>query len=160
MDLECVGPVLEGVVLAHGLVRQFPRLPHRDEAGVQTIGNRCRQGEAASLYTGDLGDTGSLVGLGEGVQEDGERLPVAKNWCDVLEDDSRFGKVGDVANESNQAVHAHESKTGSVHSRSGAAGSLLCPVLRIGFPLFPDGEKGRSNEYGRVGAGGYPDEER
>jgi hypothetical protein len=107
MDLQRVDSVLERVLRADGLVRQLAGLARRDEAGPQLAGERRAEDEPPRLGGDHQIDRRIGDQLRQARHGAVERPGVEQQRRDVLEDDPRPGKVGDVADQGPQIDGAH-----------------------------------------------------
>ena len=96
VNLELVGPVLEGVALGVDGAGELAGLAGGDESAAEAVCDGRTDEEATSLRAHDLGDAPSLEVTGDVVDDGAQRLGVVEERRDVLEDDARLGVVGDV----------------------------------------------------------------
>jgi len=99
MDFEGVGAVLEVVADFGRGGGEFFGLADRDEAGVEAVGERGAEDEAAGFDAEDHVDVFADVVRGEGVDELGEAGFILEQRGDVVEEDAGLGEVGDRADE-------------------------------------------------------------
>ena len=97
VNLDMGLAVLERVGDAIGFPWQFPLFPDRDKTHSKPVRHRRAKDETAGVDTDDLvrlffSDRGN-----EFIDREAEELPVAKDGCDVFEDDTGFRKVMHVA---------------------------------------------------------------
>src|SRR5438477_2888347 len=132
VNLQPVGSILELIVLAHRLPGQFAGFPDGHEAGAEAEGDSATRDEAASLdrrhdvwraidpVTADL--------LHHGL----ENLLVGQQRRDVLEDDPRLRKIGDVADQLSKSLvgdswcHTTRRKYSRVRERPSSSATSGC----------------------------------
>jgi hypothetical protein len=95
MRLQRVGPILECIVLADALPRQFSRLPRRHESRLQRGRHRAPENESAGLDGHHMRDAGAPEGIRHCPHDLAEQDCVAQHRGDVLKEDARFGIVRD-----------------------------------------------------------------
>ena len=117
-DLQPVGAVLEAVVHADHLARQFAWLPHWAEADPAGGGQGGANDEAAAL---DAHDQVRLQSIADLAQLPHHLLPggdLAHQRCDVAEQDAGLGEIRDVAHQRAQLDGAHRWEVSVRHRRS------------------------------------------
>ena len=96
VDLGHRFPILEAVGSLLGGPGKLALLPDRDESALEAVRNRRREDEAPGVDPDDLGDLGVPGGFGEKADRGLKVLRILQNGRDVLEDDARTGKIGDI----------------------------------------------------------------
>ena len=136
MDLERGGPVLEVVLDLDRLGRQLSELAHRDEARSQAVGQRRREDEPAGLHPDHQVDLLPLHRLRHAVDHLAERIAVAQQGGDVVEEDPRLREVGHLADLGAQVVggaSGHRAlqmgQTGEAESRPMRPAAATCAAL-------------------------------
>src|SRR5919206_1647525 len=99
MHFELGLPVLQAVRDFVGAVREFARLAHGDEAGVQASRERAAENEAARFDSDDRVDLFADEAVSNGVEDDVEAFGVREKWGDVAEEDAGGREIRDVADE-------------------------------------------------------------
>jgi hypothetical protein len=104
VDLERVRPVLQGVLDRKDLGGELAKLAHGHESGLELVGHRGAEDEAARFHAHD--DVDLLVGERRRHEVDGL---LVGHWFleqrrDVVEQDARLREVGDLADELPQVV--------------------------------------------------------
>src|SRR3954454_767050 len=107
MDLERRGPVLEGVGLLEGFVRELSFLADGDDARAEVIGDRGPEDEPAGLDPDHLVDVAAPEVDDDQVDDRRERDRVREHRRDVLEDDARLGEIRDVADQRFDLLDLH-----------------------------------------------------
>src|SRR5215831_16300777 len=97
--LQGIQAVLELVAPFDGLGGRLARLAEGDEAGVEAVGQRRSEDEAAGLDGQHGIDLGVEVVLGERVNECGEADFVLEQGGDVVKQDAFLGKIRDFADQ-------------------------------------------------------------
>src|SRR3954469_8847755 len=105
VHLERVRSVLEIVGRAHARRRQLAGFAHRREAGANPIGDGGAENEAPALYPDHEIDALILERDRETVDRGAQAGGVLEQRRDVVEEDARFGKIGDVANLGFELIH-------------------------------------------------------
>src|SRR5260221_3026203 len=104
MDLQTIGSILQRILLTRGLPGKLARLARRHESGRQAHRDRRGEDVAARFDPEHLGDAPPLKPLRQPLQRHPEGLAILEERGDVLEDDSFFGEVRNIADEASQ-VH-------------------------------------------------------
>ena len=94
VDLQRVGAVLQGIVLANGPVRQLARLADQRQRQVEPLGERRAEQEAAALDAGDPVGAPRGALLGEPGHDARQQAAGGEQRGDVAEQDAGLGKVG------------------------------------------------------------------
>src|SRR5438067_3791482 len=97
--LEDSRPVLEGVLHALGLVGELPELADGRDADAESIGERGAEKEPARLDGDDALEALAAQPPGKLVDDGAVGRRIAQHRSEVLEEDSRLGKIGNVADE-------------------------------------------------------------
>ena len=99
MHLDNARAVFQRILFLNGPVGQLAGLAHRDEAHPHRQGDRRPEDEAARLDAHDDVGRTRLRPLDHTVDDFLKGWAVRQHRRDVLEDDPRLGKVGDVADQ-------------------------------------------------------------
>ena len=105
MNLDGVTAVFQLVGLLKRFVGKLARFAHDDASRPQRVGQSRREDEPARLDAHHVIDLFPRVAFLEMIHHFGELHGVAQQRRDVLELDSRFGKVGDVPDDLFQRFH-------------------------------------------------------
>ena len=112
--------VFKGVAGLPGLPGELAFLPDGDESGLETVSDRSGENEPAGVDADDLVD-GRIAGSFRKEADGGlKEFSVREDGCDVFEDDTRLGKIGNIANGSTEGVGI------------GHGGDLLFPIGKVG----------------------------
>ena len=107
VDFQDVGAVLEIVFDTLGLGRKLPGLPNRHETGAESVRQRWSENESPGLHPDDRVDAlrFGTDHLGETVDGGTQPVRVLEKGRDVIEQDARLRKVGNLADQLLQVVH-------------------------------------------------------
>ena len=126
---RAVGAVLEVVADARGFGGQLLGLAHGDEAGVQAVGERGAEDEAAGLDAEDEVDVLADVVRGQRVDELREAGLVLQQRGDVVEEDAGLGEVGHGADEFLERLAINRNRHDLYHAPSISNGPSCAPSL-------------------------------
>lgn len=112
VDLQRVGAVLEGVLLAQGGGGQFAGLADGHETDAEAVGQGGAEDEPATLDADDGRQAALGVALGEVVDRLAKAAGVAQKRGDILEHNPRLGEIGDGADEIGQLAHGASPRSG------------------------------------------------
>src|ERR1700704_4240462 len=107
VHLEGRRAVLEVVLHADHVGRQLAELADRHEPDAELVGDRSREDEAAGLHADDGVDLLVADLREEPVDCGRERIAVLEESGDVLEEDPRLRKIGDVADTAPEILRLH-----------------------------------------------------
>jgi hypothetical protein len=79
--------------------RQLLRLSHRNKASVEGIGQGWSENEAPRLDSKDQVDSPVSIPATEAIDCVAQTVLVLQERCDVVKEDSRFGKIGNLADQ-------------------------------------------------------------
>ena len=117
MDLERVDPVFELVLFLDSLEGQLARLAKGNESCPDPVCDRCREGEATSLDSGDLGDPLIPKRLSHRIDQCAKSLRISQDRGDVLEYNALFREVRYVPDQFFEIVHLGNSTVRLAPSR-------------------------------------------
>jgi len=106
MDLERIGAVFELIFDALSRGRQLVGLPHRNEAGMQSVSHGRREYKSARFNADDGVDLHALAVRAEPVDHALEPLRVLKQRRDVVKEDTGFRKIRHFADQTFEVIHS------------------------------------------------------
>ncbi len=129
MDLEGVRSVLERVLDGDRLGRELAQLAHGHEAGVELVGHRRAEDEAARLHADHDVDRFTGVRRKHQVDRLAIRRGVLEQRGDVVKEDAGLREVGDLADLRAQLLGRHGIEASIERRARAVSGGLSAPKV-------------------------------